>query len=953
MEFRLLGPIEVVCDGHPVSLGGPKQRALLAFLLLRANRAVGSDELIEALWPLRPPDAARRSLEVYVSRLRKLLNRDGVQVIGARPPGYLVRVEPGQLDVERFELLQEAGCRAAAEGRPAEGARLLAEALALWRGAPLADLAGEPFVRSATTRLEQVRLAALESRIDAELQLGRHGELVAELEDWLEADPFHEGLCRRLMLALYRSGRQAEALATYRRFRIRLGDELGLQPTRELRVLEQAILRQDPFLDLGSARGRLPAPAAALVGRERELTRLEELVEGDARLLTLTGPGGVGKTRLAIALAERVAPRFADGAYFVDLAPLADSGLLAATIGDALSLIRAPDEAPLEALARQLRGRTLLLVLDNFERLLDAGPDVSRLLAEVGGLTVVATSRIRLRLYGEHIFDVAPLEPVSAAELFRVRARAAGSDLSDAEGDQAAIEEICARLDHLPLAIELAAPRAADTAPAALLEGLTGRLALLTEGPCDVHARHQTLRATLAWSDDLLTSDERRLFYRLAVFAGGCTLEAAETVCDADVRTMQSLVDNSLLVRRGDRYEVLDTIREYAAGRLEETGDAAELRLRLVDHFAAVADAAEPGLRGPHQVEWLRRLQPELENLREALGWSLVSATPGAGLRLTSAVVPFWEAHGLWAEAREWLDAFLRATGRDDRGRALGLIWSGRLAWYLGDWEVAVARLRDGITLSRAVADSYGLALGLGKLGWVTAESVGDHARARALCEEGVALARQHEDAWLLSQVLNDLVGALSTDTNDDYVRAQELGEEALALCRELGDRQNVVESLNNLGWVALVRGRLGEARAYLDECLALGRELGDLRHVALATGNVGLVALFDGDLSEADALFRANLDLCRHLGDRRTGEECLRGLAAVAAAAGRTPRAARLWGAAEGIYTSSLTPPERMIRARWIERLGDGSSNGAFEHGLAGGRAMGFDEAVEFALTS
>ncbi len=953
MEFRLLGPIEVVGDGHPLSLGGPKQRALLALLLLRANRAVGTDELIEALWPLRPPDAARRSLEVYVSRLRKLLNRDGAQVISARPPGYLAHVEPGQLDVDRFEHLKEAGCRAAAGGSPAEGARLLAEALALWRGAPLADLAGEPFVRSASAQLEHARLAVLETRIDAELQLGRHRELVAELGDCLEVDPYHEGLRRRFMLALYRSGRQAEALATYRRFRVRLGDELGLQPTRELRDLEQAILRQDPFLELGRARGRLPAPASPLVGRDGELACLRKLIEGDVRLLTLTGPGGVGKTRLAIALAERVAPRFSDGAYFIDLAPLADPRLLAATIVDALSLVKAPDEAPLDALVRQLRGRTLLLVLDNFERLLDAGPDVSRLLTEVGGLTVAATSRIRLRLYGEHIFEVAPLEPVSAAELFRARARAAGSDHSDGDADRAAIEEICARLDHLPLAIELAAPRTAETAPAALLERLPGALALLAAGPRDVHARHRTLRATLAWSDDLLATHERRLFHRLAVFSGGCTLEAAETVCDADLRTMQSLVDNSLLVRRGDRYAMLDTIREYAAGRLEETADAVELRVRFVDYFAAVADAAEAGLRGPDQVEWLRRLQPELENLREVLGRSLVSDTPEAGLRLTSALVPFWEAHGLWAEAHDWLEAFLRATGRDDAAWARSLISSGRLAWYLGDWEGAAARLREGIALSRTLADSYGLALGLGKLGWVTAESVGDHARARALCEEGVSIARRHGDAWLLSQVLNDHVGALSTDCNDDYARAQKLGEEALGLCRELGDRQNVVESLNNLGWVALVRGRLGQARAYLDECLALGRELGDLRHVSLATGNLGLVALLDGDLCEADELFRANLDLCRYLRDRRTGEECLRGLAAVAAAAGRTPRAARLWGAAEGIYTSSLTPPERMISARWIEGLGEGSGNGSFEHGLAAGRAMGFDEAVEFALTS
>src|SRR5919198_2726843 len=400
-QFGLLGPLEVTRDGAPAALGGQKQRTLLAALLLEANRVVSSDRLIDAVWGEAPPETARNTLQVYISQLRKLLP-DGA--LGAVPPGYRLVVDPATIDLFEFVRLSDEGRSAIAAGNAAGAAEALRTALALWRGAPLADLAWVPFAQAEIVRLEELRAAAFEDRIDADLALGRHRQLVPELELLIAEHPLRERLRGQLMLALYRAGRQADALAAYQRARTTLVEELGIEPGEALRKLERAILAHDPSLELAPpgrvAPRRVPTPVQPLLGRERELARLSDLVrDAGTRLVTLTGPGGIGKTSLALELARRLAPEFADGAAVALLATLEDPALVARTILEALEMPETGRD-PEEDLARALAGAELLLLVDNFEQVLPAASALARLLAASPSLKVIVTSRAPLHVAG-------------------------------------------------------------------------------------------------------------------------------------------------------------------------------------------------------------------------------------------------------------------------------------------------------------------------------------------------------------------------------------------------------------------------------------------------------------------------------------------------------------------------------------------------------------------------
>jgi DNA-binding SARP family transcriptional activator len=433
VEFRMLGPLEVVDDhGRPLGLGGAKQRALLAVLLLHAGEVVSAERLVDELWGEDPPKSARSVLQVYVANLRKVLEpgrarRAAGGVLRTRPPGYLVAVAPDDLDLGHFERLAEQGRAALAAGDAEEAAGLLRGALELWRGPALADVALEASGQAEIAGLEERRLAALEDRIEAELAAGRHSELVGELEAVIAAHPLRERLHGQFLLALYRSGRQAEALEAYRRMRETLAEELGIDPGRPLQDLERAILAQDPTLDWvpaaaaasqlaagqpapGRRPGTLPVPPTPLVGRQRALAEVGALVrQGHTRLVTLTGVGGTGKTRLALQVAAELGGEFPDGAWFVPLAPVADPQLVLATLAQTLGVREAAGQPLDERLREELRERRLLVVLDNFEHLLAAAPVVTGLLAACPNLAVLVTSRAALRVSGEQIYEVPPL----------------------------------------------------------------------------------------------------------------------------------------------------------------------------------------------------------------------------------------------------------------------------------------------------------------------------------------------------------------------------------------------------------------------------------------------------------------------------------------------------------------------------------------------------------------
>ena len=879
LGFRLLGALEVELGDRVLPVGGRRQQAVLALLLLHANSVVPRDRLIDALWGERPPETAANSLQVAVHGLRRVL---GAERIVTRGRGYLLRVEPGELDLQRFDELV-----GRARGEPAAAAAgTLREALALWTGPVLSDLSEAPFAAAERPRLEELRLAALEERIAADLVLGRDAELVPELEALTAEHPYRERLRREQMLALYRSGRQADALEAYRQVRRTFVDELGIEPGTELQELERAILRQDPSLALpdAQARSNIPAPLTPLVGRRLELAALTSLVRsGDARLLTLTGPGGTGKTRLALECAWELISDLSDGVVFVDLAPITDPALVAPQILRALELDEQPGTPVVETLKEVLRGRHVLLVLDNFERVLDAGPLVTQLLTAAPELKALVTSRVVLHLSGEHEYPVPPLalpdleragvetlERSEAVELFVARARAVSPAFRLTAENVRVVAALCVALDGLPLAIELAAARTRLLAPEAMLELLQNRLELLTAGPRDAPARQRTLRATLDWSFELLDRGEQRVLAELAVFAGGSTLEAAEAVCGTDLGGISSLVDQSL-VRREEadggepRYRMLETIREYGLERLHDRGDVERLSRRHAEHFRDVAERALVQLRtGQPSSEVYERLEAELDNFRAALGWA-EPAAPELMLELAGLLKLFWRVRGHLDEGRRWLESALAggaAAGTPGRARALEA--AGALAQRRGDYASAKELWREGLETWRSLGDDEGVARALGDIASVL-DLEGDAERAIPLYEESADLLRRLGLAYELGTVVSNLGVCLMSQGRLD--EAASLYAEAVDLCRASGRDEQLVISLFNLGRVSLLQRREEAAGERFEEALEAARGLGYREMIAYALKGIGEVLAARGEAEPAARLLGASDRLFAELG--------------------------------------------------------------------------------------
>jgi DNA-binding SARP family transcriptional activator len=546
LELGLLGPVRAVRAGRELPLGGPRQRAVLALLVVEAGQVVPAGRLIEELWRGGPPPGAATTLRSYVSRLRALLAPDAT--LKASGGGYVLTLGPGRLDAEEFERLAGVGRAALAAGEAAAAANRFAEALGLWRGRALADVGEvEPLALEAS-RLEELRLGVLEDRIEADLALGLHAEVVSQLEQLVAEHPLRERLWRLLVVALYRSERQADALAACRRAREMLAEELGLDPGEELQRLEQQVLRQEvPAVPPAARRGNLPAPLTSLLGREPDLAAVDGLL-GETRLVTLTGPGGSGKTRLAIEAAAQAADRFRDGVWLAGLAGIASAELVMPRVMEALEVRQQGDLPVIDALIYRLRSAELLLVLDNCEHLLDACAALTgTLLAGAPRLRVLATSREPLGIPGEVAYLVPPLEVppesagaqalsrVPAVQLFVDRA----SDVRAAAAADPPVEtiaRICRNLNGLPLAIELAAARSATLSAAEIEARLADKFQFLRHRRPAADPRHQTLKAAIDWSYELLTRDERRVFAELSVFAGGFGLTQAAEVCSSGTR---------------------------------------------------------------------------------------------------------------------------------------------------------------------------------------------------------------------------------------------------------------------------------------------------------------------------------------------------------------------------------------------------------------------------------
>ncbi|MFG1700282.1 BTAD domain-containing putative transcriptional regulator [Nonomuraea sp. NPDC049309] len=900
MRFGVLGPLAVWdAGGRAVRVPEIKVRALLARLLLDPGRTVSADRLVEDLWEGLPPADAGAALRVKVSQLRRALGDR--ELVAYRPPGYALVAGPDDVDAGLFSSLLQ---RARQATGPEERAALLREALGLWRGPAFAEFADAPFAVAAVARLEEQRLVAYEELAEARLGLGEHALVAAELADLVARHPLRERLRAAHIRALYGAGRPGEALAGYQDLRSRLAGELGLDPGPELVALHQAVLRQDPALGVprpdDRPRTNLPAPLSPLIGRDAAVADVRDLLRMH-RLVTLTGPGGVGKTRLALAAAgaPETAERFGGGVWLVELAALRPGARPAEVAEAVAAVLGLRDDAPgtlQDRLPAALAGRPALLVLDNCEHVVEQVAELAgRLLRAAPELRVLATGQEPLRIEGETVHAVPPLDLEAAVELFTARAGLSTRPSGGADPD---VVEICARLDGIPLALELAATRMRTLTPRQLAERLDDRFRLLASGHRDAPARQRTLRAMIDWSWELLTGPERVVLRRLAVHADGCTLEAAEDVCaepGLDVLDLLArLVDRSLVIRTEapgaeSRYRLLESVSAYCVERLAEAGELEEVRLRHLRHYTALAERLESALRGGGQRDALARLDAESANLRAALESAVGMGAAAQALRLVNALGWYWVLRGRLGEARRALESALSVAGPDDDGAAEAEMWlagtsllagvlvpvdHGRFAaipdrgrralvrWFVGyalfgfdDLSLSVGLSRTALAEFAELGDGWGTAAALTVLGRHAA-MLGDLGTLRDRAERGLALFRAAGDRWGELRAAENL--STLAEITGDYARAAALRAEQLRFAEELGLWSSVPDALSRLGRIAMLTGDHVRADEYHERARRLAAAQSNRLAEQFAEVGLALSARRQGRLEEAERRLRA-----------------------------------------------------------------------------------------------
>jgi predicted ATPase/DNA-binding SARP family transcriptional activator len=1007
MEFRVLGPIEAVDGGRPVDLGAPKERALLARLLVDVNTTVSTDRLLEDLWPEGAPGGGPRSLHVHVARLRATLAGAPDAVVETAASGYILRADPERIDSVRFDRMWRSA-RAKLRTNPRHAAATLRRALGLWRGPAFADFEYESFVEAEIRRLSELRMIASEDLNEAELALGNGAEIVGHLRKLVTEHPLRERLWGQLMVALYQADRQADALRAFRDAASTLAEELGIEPSRELRNVEERILLHDTGL-LGSPSvppegGGLPPRLSSFVGRWREAAELRRIIAGH-RLVTVTGAGGIGKTSLAVEAARDAFSDFADGTQLVPLDGLDPGDSVPDEIARVLGRRVGEGETPAQALCDYLEARQVLVILDNCERLIgDVAETAGKLLEGCPEIRILATSREPLEVEGETVYRLDPLgvPPAGTADIRQVRAapavqlfldRAASSQpgflLTEENRDR--IDHICRSLDGIPLAVELAAARLAQMSCEDLASRMDDQIGLLTGGRRTALPRHRTLEAALDVSYGMLADFDRALLRHVGVFRGGFAVEDASAVFghpDSQVLGgIARLVAASLIVvaERGTstRYRMLEPVRQFAAERLREAGEEHAARLRhgslFANKAAAIARMAESG----EIDQALARGHRDREDFRGALRWTNEAGETGLLLELAAGLGPYWRTAGPKAEGFAWLEAALDSSPTVvselrfdalDHAVQFGIACNESVGGRLAECDRLARDLGGRETRARALylkavhawsrgrlADAIGLAEASCRL---TEADGGPLSRARLLLSECLIRVGRFDEA---EQVLIELISwderhgrardyglfenlGMAFYARGDLEEAERLVEEAVKGFGSRGSRSSQMEAMSYLAWITIDLGKDRRTRLLAERALAMAREDSEVMVEANSLWVLARLALRDGDLAGSRSLLTECLRVARRRRERIVVALALFTCADLACIEGEARRAVGLLAAADRrlralphIVPASMAGDHRRSLAALRSELGDR----AWEAAWAEGEALALDDAI------
>jgi predicted ATPase/DNA-binding SARP family transcriptional activator/DNA-binding CsgD family transcriptional regulator len=997
VRIRMLGGFTVSVGPRTIRQAewrSKKAATLIKLLALAEGRRMHRERAMDLLWPDSGKRAASNNLRQVVYGARRVLHSGSgsrESYLGLKDE-QLVLCPYGQLwvDTDAYE-------GAAASARRSKDPASYRAAIDLYAGDLLPEDRHEEWAEGRRNELRQLYLALLIELAGLYEGRGEYAQAIEALRKATAEEPALEEAHATLIRLYASSGRPERALAQYQRLHDALSRGLGTRPAEATRRMRDEIavgsLPTAPPAD--PARGQpsdganhnLPAPMSSFVGREREMAEVKRTL-AMTRLLTLTGAGGSGKTRLSLEIARDLGGSYPDGVWLVELAPLSDNGLVSQEVANVLRVQERPGEPLADTLVKALAGKQMLLVLDNCEHVVEeAARLVDKLLASCPRLKVLATSREPLGVSGEANWAVPPLSlpdatngkatadalvRYEAVRLFVERARLRLPDFEVTAGNAGTVARVCRKLDGMPLAIELATARMGVLAVEQVAQRLEVSLEVLKGTSRSAAPRQRTLRATLDWSYDLLSKDDRRFFGRLSVFVGGWTLEAAEAVCSGDgveeddvLDLLGGLVDKSLVVAGAStdgalRYRMLEPVRQYARVKLEEGAESEEVPRRQAEYFLSTAEEAEPELAGQRQGLWVERLDAEHDNMRAALSWLLERGeATGSALRLVAALWRFWNIRGYLSEGIRWIEQVL-AEGElaASPARVKALEGMGWLSQFQGDYGLAKATYEQMLELSRELGDKGNMATALNGLGTV-ATYVGDGARARELLWENLRVLDELEEG--ISATLHKrfhaliLLGQLAIYEEGNYARGEALWEQGLALIREAGDADQVGLTLSNLAYPTLLQGKYERARRLCEEALSIARELGSVGYVSNASVNLGLAALGLGEYERAAGSFREAVLTSRDMGANLQTIEAFEGMAGLAATIGEAPRAARLWGAAEAareVGGIALPPGERALLEPHLTAARTHLGDEAWEAALNEGRVMSLEDAADYALS-